>query len=142
MRNGAEIMNDYSVVFGAGAAAAYLIKFLQHSKYFPWITAEAAKVNTIVQAAISFLVTIGITFKWDPQAHTLMIGGLSLALILHGLWTWFTQFAVQHGFTNLITIGQTLQLQLSAANGPQAKKATPAPLREATSPAAPGTIAE
>lgn len=101
-------MEEYKVVLGLGALAAYLIKFLQGSKYFPWITAEAKKINIAIQAMLSLLASIGIGYTWDATTHALTITGLSLALIFHGAINWLSQFAIQHGFTNLITIGQKL----------------------------------
>lgn len=108
-------MEQYKIVLGLGALAAYVIKYLQGSKYFPWITAEAHKITLLVQAVLSLLVSLGIGYHWSPDAHTLLISGLSLSGIFNGVMTWVSQFAIQHGFTNLITMptGST-----AAKNGP------------------------
>lgn len=100
-------MEQYQVVVGLGALAAYFIKFLQGSKYFPWITAEAHKITLLVQAFLSLLATLGIGYTWSSATHTLTITGLSFAVIFHGFLAWISQFAIQHGFTNLISLGQT-----------------------------------
>jgi hypothetical protein len=117
-------VEEYKVVLGLGALAAYLIKFLQGSKYFPWISAEAKKITFVVQAMLSLLATIGIGYTWDAQNHSLLITGLSLAAIFHGAIGWISQFAIQHGFTNLITIGQKLDASVPAVVVP-AESAVP-----------------
>lgn len=99
-------MQDFTVVFGVGAAAAYMIKWAQRSKYFPWFTAEAKRINFYVQVIISGIASLGIGYAWDPAAGTFLITGLSLHSVLAGAWHWFQQFAMQHGWTNLLTFGQ------------------------------------
>lgn len=117
-------MEEYKIVIGLGAIAAYLIKYLQGSKYFPWITAEAKKITLVVQGVLALLASLGIGYSWDPAAHSLMITGLSLTVVFHGLMTWISQFAIQHGFTNLITLGQ-----LNGVPGlPAAPDPAPAPV--------------
>lgn len=101
-------MEEYKVVLGLGAIAAYLIKFAQSSKYFPWITEEGKKINLFVQAMLSLIASVGIGYTWDATTHALTITGLSIAVVGHGIFSWISQFAIQHGFTNLITIGQKL----------------------------------
>ena len=115
-------MEEYKVVIGLGALAAYLIKWAQNSdwKALSWITADTKRVNLLVQAVISFCVSLGIGFSWDPQAHSLLITNLSVAAIFHGAIGWLSQFAVQHGFTNLITLG-------NGGAGAGAGNAPPAP---------------
>lgn len=134
-------MEEYKLVIGLGALAAYVIKFLQGSKYFPWISAEAHKITLAVQALLSLGTSLGISSSWDPAAHSLLISGLSLATIFHGLIGWLSQFAIQHGFTNLITLGQAngFSMALPARSGlGQGGGGAPA---QATPPATTNTIA-
>lgn len=121
-------MEEYKVVIGLGALAAYLIKWAQNSdwKALSWITAEAKRVNLIVQAVISFFVSLGIGYTWDAQAHSLLITNLSLASIFHGAIGWLSQFAVQHGFTNLITLGNGNGGNARLSASPSEGKALPA----------------
>jgi hypothetical protein len=97
----------FSFVFGFAAAAAYVLAWANRSKYFPWVTMETHRLNLILQLVLSFLATLGISFTWDPVAHTLLIAGLSIKVISAGFAHWFQQFALQHGFTNLIQLGWT-----------------------------------
>jgi hypothetical protein len=108
---------DVSLVFGVGAACAYLLKLVQLSKRFPWISAETKRINFYAQLVLSFLSTVGIGFQYDSAAHTLLISGLSLAAIFHAAGSWFVQFAVQHGFSNVI--------QMSSNGAPPAQEKKP-----------------
>jgi hypothetical protein len=87
------------------AALAYFLKLLQKWEQLPWITAHTAQVSGWVRAFLALIGTIGISYQWNSTAHSLLITGLSWGVILPGLWHWFGQFALQHGWGQLFNIG-------------------------------------
>ena len=93
----------------AAMACGYILFLLQKSKAVPWVTAHTAGINAAIRAVLSAAATLGITFQWLPADHALVIGNLSAAVILHGLWHWFSQYAAAQGFEKLLYVvpGQT-----------------------------------
>jgi hypothetical protein len=91
---------------GVGMLFGYIVQWAKKSKYVPWLDAQSKKLTLGVQLALSGLSALGITMTWNKEAHTVLIAGLSLATVASGAWHWFFQFAVQHGWTNLLSIAE------------------------------------
>jgi hypothetical protein len=88
----------------AAMACAYVLWLMQKTKALPWITRHTTGINAAVRAVLSAIATLGITIQWVPNAKQLIIGNLSMVGILYGLWHWFTQYAVAHGFEKLLYV--------------------------------------
>lgn len=89
------------------AAMAYLMVLLQKSQRVPWIREETARMNAIVRGALAAVVTLGISWTWAPSAahgHVLTIAFPSGSDMLHGAFSWFGQYAVQHGWEKLLAV--------------------------------------
>lgn len=91
----------------AGAACAYLLQLLQKWEKVPWITQHTVYINTGVRAVLALLAVVGITEAWTPNPG----GGGVLAftippatVILHGIWHWFGQYALQHGWGKILDV--------------------------------------
>jgi hypothetical protein len=92
----------------AGAAFAYLLRLIQRWDKLPWVTQHTQGITIAVRLILSGLATIGISWQWNSASHSLTIGGLQLWTITLGLWHWFGQYALQHGWGQVFNIG-TLQ---------------------------------
>ena len=91
---------------GAAAASSYILNFVQRWRKIPWVTSHTAGINMVIRGALALVATIGISWQWNAADHTLLISGLSLMAILHGCWSWFTQYAMTHGFGSLFDAAQ------------------------------------
>lgn len=96
----------------AGAALAYLLQLIQKWDKLPWITQHTKVVTVAFRAVLALAATVGISFQWNGAAHTLMIEGLSASTIGMGLWHWFGQYAMQHGWGQLLNVGTTSKMEL------------------------------
>jgi len=89
----------------AGAAFAYLLRLVQKWEKIPWITQHTQGITVFVRLALSFVATLGISWQWNGAAHSLTITGLSATTIFLGIWHWFGQYALQHGWGQLFSVG-------------------------------------
>jgi hypothetical protein len=83
----------------AAAACTYIINALQRIKQLPWITAHTKTINVIVRAGLAGIAELGISHAWSPASEgggVLMITIPPLMVLVHGLWHWFTQYAMTH----------------------------------------------
>lgn len=92
---------------GAAAVSAYLIQLAQRWSKLPWITEHTQAINFYARLVTSGASALGVGWVWGDLGtsggHTLTISIPPAAIILHGLWHWFTQYAVQHGWGNLLS---------------------------------------
>lgn len=77
------------------AASVAAINWLKSSPYFPWITQEKANLLRILAVISSGIGTLGISYTWDPAAHSLTLTGLSLAGMFTGFIAWSKSFFLQ-----------------------------------------------
>jgi hypothetical protein len=92
----------------AGAGCAYFIQLLQKAKTLPWVTEHTQGINIVLRAVLSLGATVGISHAWNPSAGgggTFTLVFPPLMVIVVGLWHWFGQFAVMHGFGQVLNIG-------------------------------------
>ena len=83
----------------AAAACSYVLNLIQRWKQIPWVTANTTMINTIVRAVLALGATLGIEHVWNPSDNgggVLMITIPPLTILLHGLWHWFSQYALTH----------------------------------------------
>lgn len=91
---------------GAAAACAYLMQMLQKWSKTPWITEHTAGINVGVRTALALFSTIGITWAWasgEAGSHVISIAIPNGAVLLHSVWHVFVQYAIQHGWGNLLS---------------------------------------
>jgi hypothetical protein len=93
---------DLSTQVTAAAASAYAINLLQRWEKLPWITQHTKGITHAVRAIMALAASIGIGWHWDAVDHSLTITGLSLSAVIVFGWHWFSQFAVTHGFGQLL----------------------------------------
>lgn len=89
--NGTEV--GWSVVFAWGAAK--FIQFLKWTRWFPWLSAQTETANRVFAMVMALLVAVGIHFKFDPEAGTLLIDGLTYAGITTGIQEYLKQWMLQ-----------------------------------------------
>lgn len=86
-----------------GAVFSYLLQILKKVSWFPILTAESAKAVKVFFAMLTSLCAVtGLTYVFDPVAHTVLISNFSLALVGHAIWQWATQFVMQEGWYQLV----------------------------------------
>jgi hypothetical protein len=71
-------------------------ELIQWAKASPWcgfLTMETQKLNRIVSLVVAFLAGLGMSFHFDPDAHTLLISGLAWSSLTHGAQQWVAQQA-------------------------------------------------
>lgn len=95
--------------FAAGAALEFALHFLQRWSKTPWITENTTKLNNFFRVVLAFAATIGLS--WHYAGGTLVISGLSISVLSAGLWHFFRQYALQHGFGHLIRNGNLDKFQ-------------------------------
>ena len=82
-----------------GAVMSWILQALKNAKWFPILQQDGTKVANIIAAIISSGVAItGLTYVYDPQAHTLLIQNFGLALVANAVWHWLTQYVMQEGW--------------------------------------------
>jgi len=88
----------------AAMASGYILWMLQKSQGIPWVSQTTVKLNALIRLIVSGVSTIGISIAWEPTNHQLIIGNLTLAVVAHGLWHVFTQYAATHGFEKILNV--------------------------------------
>jgi hypothetical protein len=109
----------------SGAACAYILQLLQQWKALPWITAHTTKINILVRLAMSAGAALGIGLTWAPAAgsgHALTIAIPSGVTLLHGIWHWFGQYALQHGWLKVFQIQSSPASATVVAAAPAVKE--------------------
>lgn len=99
-------MNESLILsqIGSSALVVFLLQKAKESKWFPFLTTETAKLNRVVAVIAAGLVSVGVHTTFDKSAGTLVITGLTVSGILHGLWAWLNSYAVQHSIYKVTTI--------------------------------------
>lgn len=90
---------------GAAGAAAYLMNALQRWKQIPWITAHTNQINFAIRLGLSGATALGISHVWAPTdggGGVLTIAIPPLVVMIHGIWHWFCQYVLTHGFGSII----------------------------------------
>lgn len=75
--------------------SAWVLEKLKTQPWAPFIQEYAPLLNRVTAVIVAVASAVGITFAWDPAAHTLTIGGLDLVSITSLGWTALEQFVLQ-----------------------------------------------
>lgn len=103
--------------FAAGAALEFGLHALEKWSKTPWITEHTTKITVGVRIALAFFATVGLQWHYVAAGGgTLTITGLSVSVLAAGLWHFFRQYAVQHGFGHLIRNGNLSAFQTIVQN--------------------------
>ena len=98
---------------GTAVLSSVIIQWMKKSQLeiFSFLGTEKnkQKVNLYFSILVAFVTSIGIGFKYDGAAGTLLLTGLTAAGIKHGLWHWFTQWIAQHVTYKTLVVPQELQ---------------------------------
>lgn len=82
-----------------GGVGVAFLQWLKSTKFFPWATAETAKLNRVLAGAVSLAAAVGIHLTWangqDPGTYTLTINGATLTGVATMAWVWLKQFVMQ-----------------------------------------------
>jgi len=70
------------------------IQWLKNSKYFPWITKEKIVLLRFISAFGAVLASVGISYVWSPETHTLVINGLTLGAAFTATWVFIKQCVI------------------------------------------------
>ena len=65
--------------------------------------------NQCLSIVVAFITSIGIGYKYDATAGTLLLTGLTIASLEHGLWHWMLQWISQHVAYKTLIVPQELQ---------------------------------
>lgn len=96
-------MNEFSI-FGTQFTASAVIVLIGHTleRWFPKLAALAPWLKRTAYWAIALGAALGIHESFNPGTGTLVITGLTLAGVAHGIWHWVQSVALQefvHGST-------------------------------------------
>ena len=81
----------------AAYMASALMEWLKTQRWFPFVADNNPRLNRAFAMAAAFITSVGLHFTFDAQAGVLTVTGLTVANILHGLWGWVQQYALQQG---------------------------------------------
>jgi len=111
-------MNEANILYShltAGAIFAYLMSHLQQWQKLPWINKDSKRINALVRLAMSGVATLGIHWTWAGSwgaGRTLTISIPAASVLLHTAFTWFGQYATQHGWEKVFNIGGRVDPQV------------------------------
>lgn len=103
---------------GVGIVCAYIVHFVKKLKQVPKINFYSTKLNAIIRASTSFASTIGVSVSWSSTNHQLIIGNITLAVIVGGIYHWGVQYGIQHGFESLFQSMQISTFRAQTENMP------------------------
>ena len=105
----------------AAAACSYILNLLQRWRQVPWVTTHTAGINMTIRALLAGAATIGISWQWNSADHSLLITGLGLTTIIHGMWHWFSQYAFTHLAGATLDSAQAKQTPIPVNGDPDKK---------------------
>ena len=98
---------------GTALISALIIQAMKKSELtifnFVGTDSNKARANLYLSIVIAFFTSLGIGFKYDETAGTILLTGITSAGILHGLWHWFVQWVGQHIAFKTLIMPQELQ---------------------------------
>lgn len=94
---------------GTALLSTLAIQALKNSSWASWFNRDSARANFALSLFISFIATVGVHYTWDANTGTLMITGLTLAGLAHGVWSWLLQWLTQHAtYKGFVVPAETL----------------------------------
>lgn len=98
---------------GTALVSSLIIQWMKESQIaiFNFLGTEKSKanINLCFSILVAFITSIGIGYKYDSTAGTLLVTGLTVAGLEHGLWHWFIQWASQHAIYKTMIVPTELQ---------------------------------
>lgn len=96
---------------GTALISSLIMQWMKKSKFFAFIGTDKIheRANLIFSIFVAFITSIGISYKYDSTAGTLLIAGITSANIAHGLWHWFVQWIAQHTSYKTLVVPTELQ---------------------------------
>jgi hypothetical protein len=94
----------------SAAAFAYLLILLQKWSKTPWITVDTKKITILLRVVFSILTEIGIAWTWSGSSTTGWHIGIdipSLSVLVQTVFHAFGQYALQHGWFNVLQIQES-----------------------------------
>ena len=79
-----------------GTIFSGVLAYLKSAKWAPFISQHSAKINHAFLLLTSAAGALGVHWVWNATEHSLLITGLSFAVIMHGIWEWAKQWTVQY----------------------------------------------
>lgn len=76
--------------------ASHAIEWLKGKPWFPFANIDTAWANRITAALFAFGTAIAIHVTFNSADGVMMISGLRVHTIAHGLWAAVQQYALQH----------------------------------------------
>ena len=98
---------------GTALISSIIIQWIKKSQLdiFNLFGSEKNKAfaNQCLSIIVAFITSIGIGYKYDATAGTLILTGLTIASLQHGLWHWMLQWISQHVAYKTLIVPQELQ---------------------------------
>lgn len=105
-------MDNLQSMLVINAVIVWLIQAVKSSKYLPWFTAETARANRLLSAALAALASAGIVFTLvhvGPGHWSIEVVGLTAVNFGHFLAQSVANYATQKGLFKLFTLSNGVQ---------------------------------
>lgn len=79
----------------AAGLMSYFLEWLKNTKLVPFIDASKTTLLRLCNGALAVAAALSIHYTFDSDAGTLVVTGLSVSGIIHGLWEVGKQWAFQ-----------------------------------------------
>lgn len=94
-QNSANLASIVLSTITSSALVVWIMQMLKKSRWFKWVEEGRPVMNRCTAAVGALAGHLGITFTWNAANHSLGIEGLYFATILHFIWQWANQYALQ-----------------------------------------------
>lgn len=81
--------------FTAGYAISALVEWLKGQTWFPFASVGNARLNRAFAMATALVAAFGLHATFDSNVGVLTITGLTASNIVHSIWAWIQQYAIQ-----------------------------------------------
>ena len=86
-----------------GMLASYGLEWLKRMPWFPLLTEQSTTfIKQLCSVIVAICSALAITYSFDPTLGRLVIDGLTLAHMGHGLLIFFTSLLTQHATYDLL----------------------------------------
>jgi len=86
-----------------GVLASYVLEMLKKAAWFPALTENSTKfIKQLSSVVVAVCSALAITYSYDPALGRLIVDGLTLANMGHGLLVFFTSLIAQHATHTLL----------------------------------------
>jgi hypothetical protein len=109
-----QLLQLISQFMSSGTMSIVVVTFIQYLKQSPLaprINEETTKINKLLGVVLAFLTSIGIAYTYN--AGTVVIT-FTVAAVLHGLWHFVQQLALQHVIYHGVFKPTTVQVSAAA----------------------------